>query len=166
MYHSKFNELSHFYTQFDDQTVLIETNQFSISFVCTQFKCQNCSVWPMDRTLSSATTAGQSGPGSNCNEGVLRISRSFSITGASPLNCLVSYQDIRLRESYPSAEMQSVIPKVSALLEPYHQIIFVLYSGHSMGDSGKTVEMQSVYSTVPADWDCTRIGSAFHIKWE
>ena len=38
----------------------------------------------MDRTLSGATTPGQSGPGSNGNEGLLGIPQSSSITGASP----------------------------------------------------------------------------------
>ena len=36
-------------------------------------------------------TLGQSGPGSNGNEGVLRIPQSPSITGTSPTHCLVSY---------------------------------------------------------------------------
>ena len=35
-------------------------------------------------TLSDATTPGKSGPESNGNEEVLRISQSFCITGASP----------------------------------------------------------------------------------
>ena len=46
-----------------------------------------------DRALSGATTPGQSGPGSNGNEGVLRIPQSSSIAGTSPSDCLVSYQD-------------------------------------------------------------------------
>ena len=33
------------------------------------------------RTLSGATTPGESGPGNDCNEGLLRISQSSSITG-------------------------------------------------------------------------------------
>ena len=41
--------------------------------------------------LSSASTSGQSGPGSNGNEEVLRIPQSSSITGTSPSDCLVSY---------------------------------------------------------------------------
>ena len=42
------------------------------SFVCSQFKCQstqskwsNSSIWPLGRTLSGATTPGQSEPGSD-----------------------------------------------------------------------------------------------------
>ena len=46
---------------------------------------------PIYRTLSGATTPGQSGPGSNGNEGVLRIPQSSSIAGTSPSDCLVSY---------------------------------------------------------------------------
>ena len=43
----------------------------------TQFS----SIWPIDRTLSGATTPGQSGHGSDGNEGVLRIPQSSCITG-------------------------------------------------------------------------------------
>ena len=45
----------------------------------------------MDRALSGATIPGQSGPGSNGNEAVLRIPQSSSITGTSPSDCLMSY---------------------------------------------------------------------------
>ena len=63
----------------------------------------------MDRALSGATIPGQSGPGSDGNEGVLCILQSFSITGTSSSDCLVSYPGL-LSEwgSYPSAEVQSV----------------------------------------------------------
>ena len=50
---------------------------------------------------SSTTTSGQRGPGSNGNEGVLRIPQSSCIT-----ICLRSYPRHSLRESYSSAEMQ------------------------------------------------------------
>ena len=64
--------------------VLFRAIQFSIR---TQFS----SIWPIDRTLSGATTTGESGPGSDCNEGVLRIPQSSSITGTSPSDCLALY---------------------------------------------------------------------------
>ena len=41
--------------------------------------------------LSGATTPGQCGPGSNGNEGVLRIPQSSSTARTSPSECLVSY---------------------------------------------------------------------------
>ena len=41
------------------------------------------------------------GPGSDSNEGVLRIPQSSSIIGTSPLDCLVSYQDTRWWGSTP-----------------------------------------------------------------
>ena len=66
------------------KTVLFLVIQFSIS---TQFS----SIWPIDRTLSSATTPSQSGPGSDGNEGVPRIPQSSGITRASPSYCLVLY---------------------------------------------------------------------------
>ncbi len=58
------------------QTVLIQTIQFSTSI-------QFSSIWPIEWTLSGITTLGQSGPGSNDSEGVLRI------PGTSSSDCLV-----------------------------------------------------------------------------
>ena len=49
------------------------------------------SVWPIDRTLSGATTPGQNWPGSDGNKGVQHISQSSGITEALPSDCLVSY---------------------------------------------------------------------------
>ena len=39
----------------------------------------NSSIWPIDRTLSGATTPGQSGPGSDDNEWVIYIPQSSNI---------------------------------------------------------------------------------------
>ena len=74
----------------------------------------NNSIWTTDRKLSSVITSGQGGPGADGNEGVLRTPQISSITGASQWDCLVSYPKHSLRESYPSAEMQSVYPTVPA----------------------------------------------------
>ena len=69
----------------------------------------NSFIWPIDRALSGATTLSQSEPGSNGNEGALRIPQSSNIIGASSSDCLVSYQDTHGKEGfYPSAERQSV----------------------------------------------------------
>ena len=59
----------------------------------------------MDRTLSHATAPGQSGPGSDGNEEVLRIPQNTSITRASPSDCLVLYSGHSLKEYYPYEEM-------------------------------------------------------------
>ena len=53
--------------------VLFQAIQFSI---CTQF----CSIWPIDRTISGATTPDQSGPGSDGNKVILYIPQSSNIT--------------------------------------------------------------------------------------
>ena len=74
-------------------------------------------IWPIDRTLSGATTLGQSGPGSDGNEGVLHIPQSYNITGPSLSDCLASYTGHSLRrESYSSAEVQSVYSTAPAHL--------------------------------------------------
>ena len=68
----------------------------------------NSSIWLIGRTLSGATTPGQSGPGRDANEGVLRIPQSPSTTGASSSDCLVSYPGHSLWwGAYPFVEMQS-----------------------------------------------------------
>ena len=74
------------YTQLNVKTVLFEIIQFSINM-------QFSSILPIDWTLPGATTLGQSGTGSDGNEGVLRIPQSYSITGTSPWDCLVSYPE-------------------------------------------------------------------------
>ena len=61
----------------------------------------NNSIWPINRTLSGATTVGQSGSGSDGSEGVLCIPQSSSITGISPSDSLVSYLGHSLWGSYP-----------------------------------------------------------------
>ena len=68
--------ISHLFTQLNDEIVLFQKLQFSISILFI-------SIGPKDRTLSSATTAGQSRSGSNGNEGVFHIPQSSSITEAS-----------------------------------------------------------------------------------
>ena len=72
------------YTVLMSKTVIFQTIQFSISMLFS-------AIWPIDMTLSGATTPGQSGPRSDGNEEVLRISQSSSITGNSPSDCFVSY---------------------------------------------------------------------------
>ena len=57
------------------------------------------SLWPIDMTLSGATTSGQNESRSDGNEGVLRIPQSSSITEASPSDCFVLYQGHSLGRS-------------------------------------------------------------------
>ena len=49
------------------------------------------SIGLIDRALSFATSPGQSGPGSDGNEGVRRVLQSSGITGTSPSDSFVSY---------------------------------------------------------------------------
>ena len=118
------------YTLLNVKTFLFQTNRFSeVQFQCqkqtiqlsisTQFKylnssfssnsvLQSSSIWAIDWTRLGVTTAGQSGPRSDRNEGVHRITQSSSLTGISQSNCLVSYSGHSLGESLPSTEVQSM----------------------------------------------------------
>ena len=58
------------------------------------------SIYLIDRTLSGATTPGQSGLGSDVNEEVFYIPQRSSVTGPSPSVFLVSYPEHSLKESY------------------------------------------------------------------
>ena len=82
-------------TQFQRQkAVLFQAIQFNISM---QFSY----ICPKDRTLSGATTPGQSGLGTADNEGVLSIPQSSSITETTPSDFL---------ESYTGRSLVSVLP--------------------------------------------------------
>ena len=79
----------------------------------TQFEESNTSIWPIERTLSGATTIGQSGPGSNDYEGVLYIYPKA--LGLEPHHQMALNHNKDTRwcvcmgwGSYPSAEMQPV----------------------------------------------------------
>ena len=50
-----------------------------------------CSLWPIDRTLHDTTIPGQNRPGCDSNKGILSIPQSLWSTGASSLECLISY---------------------------------------------------------------------------
>ena len=74
---------------------------------------------------------GQSGPGSDGDEGVLRIPQSSSIAGTSPSDCLVSYPEHSLGGgSYPSAEKQSVYSTAPADWATFGYS-FMSYSTHA-----------------------------------
>ena len=67
----------------------------------------NSSIWPIERILLGFTNSGQSGPGGDSNEGILRIPlklKDWNLT-IRLFNVISGYQ---LKESYPSSEMQSV----------------------------------------------------------
>ena len=68
----------------------------------------NHSICSIDRTVSDASTLGQSKPGSNGNEGVVRIPQSSRITGALPSNFNVKSLTIVGWGAYPSVGMQSL----------------------------------------------------------
>ena len=87
----------------------------------------NCSIWPIDRALSDATSSGLNGPEIDGNEGLLRIPQNSSITETSPLDCLVSYAGYSSREFYSSAKMQSVYSAAPADLAICQRIASVGY---------------------------------------
>ena len=78
-----------YFKQFNSAICMSKTVQFQAIQFSTS--TQISSILPIDKTLSGATTPGQSEPGSDDIEGVLRIPQSSNITGASPSDCLMSY---------------------------------------------------------------------------
>ena len=80
------------------------SKQFYIKQFSLVKECSLILFNPQIVPLSGTTTPGQSGPGSDGNEGVICIPQISSITGASLFDCLVSFQDTRWGWSYPSAE--------------------------------------------------------------
>ena len=81
----------------------------------------NNPIWPINRTLSGATSLGLSGHGSNSNEGVHHTHQSSSITGASPSDYSVSYPGHALWEEVLPlniyASVYSIVPADWAVQE-------------------------------------------------
>ena len=133
-------------------------NQVSLAYVCSlNFKkvlfqaiqisinIQFSSIWPIDRTLSGATTPGKSGLGSDGNKEVLRVSQSSSITGTSPSDCLVSYPEHSLGVSFPLQRSSRCILQPQLTEPRFFSVIFrtlVWWGGFY-----PTAVKQSVYST-------------------
>ena len=84
-------------------SIAIQQSWFNISYLLAHIVCF---IWPIDRSLSGATTPGQSKPERNSNEGVLHIPQ-ISKAGVSPLDGLMLYSGHLLGGSH-SAEMQLV----------------------------------------------------------
>ena len=68
-------------------------------------KNQFSSIWAIDKTLSGATTPGQSRPGSEGNKEVLRIPQSSSNTWSLSIRLFRVISGHSLGESYLFAEM-------------------------------------------------------------
>ena len=96
------------YIQLNDQIVLFQTIQFSISHLFALILNVKQFYLTHRKDLTGATTPGQSEPRSDANEGVHHIPLSFGIREASPSDSLVSYPGHSLEESYISTEMQLV----------------------------------------------------------
>ena len=93
----------------------------------------NSSIWAIDRTLSGP---GQSGPGSDDSDGVLRVSQNSCIIGASPSGCLMSYPGYSLSwGSYLSTKMQSVYSTAPAYWTDAENIVqrFMRYKVIGLG---------------------------------
>ena len=146
------------------KTILFQTIHFSIS-------AQFSSIWTIDKTLSGATTLGQSGPESEGNKGYSTFPKALALL--EPQHKIISVISRTLIGwgSYSSAEMQSVYftapadwaTLVEGLLLFCRDAVGVFYSpptheswlGHARcgGGSYPSAEMmQSVYSTTSADW--------------
>ena len=98
-------------------------------------------IWPINKTLSGATTPNQSGPGSDGNKGALRIPQSSSITETSSSDCLVSYLGQLSAEKqsvYSTAPADWVSQKYSTQFKTPHPTQRVSYAGHSLGGRGLT----------------------------
>ena len=92
------------YKLFNVKTVLFQEIQFTIS---TRF----ISVWPIYRTLSGATSRGQSGPGSNGNKEVLHISQKLQHYKSLTIRLFSVISRTLVGGSYLSAQMQLVYSK-------------------------------------------------------
>ena len=123
-----------------------QTIQFSIS---TLFS----SIWLIDRTLSDATTLGQSGPGSYGDKGYSTFPKTPALQDPHHQIVYCHIQDTRWgSEFYPSAEMQSVL---SAALADWAIIIWKgLFASLLHSISSYYYDFSSLKMDCPVGWGC------------
>ena len=90
----------------------IAMSQFNISHL---FAHRVCSIWARDMTLSGATTAGQSGSGSNSNEGVFYTPPQISKAEAQPSDGFMSYPEYLLGEGLTLLQRWILQPQLTGL---------------------------------------------------
>ena len=102
-------------------------------------------IWSIDRTLSSATASGQSGPRSDCKEGVLCILQNSSINWILVSDSLLTY---------PGHSLMGILLLCRGAVGVFYRPSRV---GHRtfVGGALSLCRIQSVYSTVPVDWAFT-----------
>ena len=111
------------------KTVPFQVVQFSIS---KHFS----SIWPIDRTLSCASTPNQNGAGSNGNEVTFHIPKSFSVTWNSPSDCWAWYPGHSFEVCYTSAKKKSVYFTAPAdKLFMFHRTVWQKYNYTSSSSS-------------------------------
>ena len=98
-----------------------------------------------------ATTLGQSGLGSDGNEGVLHIPQSSSINGILPSDCLVSYPG----HSWGGEVLPLCREAVGVFYNHSQPVHKTLVGGEG---SYPSAEKQRVYSTTLADWAINHLG--------
>ena len=114
------------------QFSLAQVHSLNVKTVCTEFHCQKSvlfqtiqlsisshfsSIWPINRTLSGATTPSQSELGSDGNKRVVCIPQSSSIIGTSQSDCLVSYPGHSLEAGAEKLSVYSTTSANWAILE-------------------------------------------------
>ena len=88
----------------------------------------NSCILLIDRTLSGATTLGQSWPGIHGKDEVLHIPQRSSITGALPIDCLMSYPEHSLGWSgIDGNELVLHIPQNSSIAGALTSFCFLSY---------------------------------------
>ena len=92
--------------------ILFQAIQFSIS---TQF----VSIWPIDRTQVLPLR-------DRVNLGVISMKGCFSITGVSPSDCLLSYQDTRCGSLISLQSVHSTVSADWASVSPYVSVCVYL----------------------------------------
>ena len=58
----------------------------------------------------------------------------------------------------------TAFPKAPASLEPHHQIVWCHIQGNHWVGVLPSAEVQSVYSTAPADWAIHRVNIKFYFR--
>ena len=118
---------SFFYRQLNHQTVLFQTIQFSMSFVCAQFKCQTVLFYPLIGPSQVLLLWTRVDLGVMAMKGYSKFTKAW----ASPSDCFVSYPGHSLGESYSICWVQPVCfqsPPHSRLDQLKYEWLFLTFT--------------------------------------
>ena len=136
------------------------------SFFAYSFQCQIVFIWPINMTMSAATTPGPEWIlGAMAIKGIFHIPQSSSVTGTSPSDCLVSYQG----HTFGGGRVLTFLQRCSrSILQPQPPVdkalVYVLNKWNYLSHGKASGTYRPVHNTSVAVSHLLNMTSNIHIR--